>query len=157
MEQMQVSASALIDAPSRVVYSILADYQEGHRQIAPKEYFVSFDVERGGVGAGTVIRFQMRSFGVTRTIRQEISEPEPGRVLAETDLATGSVTTFTVDPLEDGRRSSVTITTEWESRGFQGLMDRLFAPSFLRRVFTAELGNLARLASERVSSTEESR
>lgn len=149
MPRNRVSASTLIDAPPKAVYSILADYQGGHRQIAPKEYFVSFDVERGGVGAGTVIRFQMRAFGVTRTIRQEISEPEPGRILAETDLATGAVTTFTVDPLDDGRRSSVTITTEWESRGIQWLMDRLFAPSFLRRLFTAELGNLAQVARER--------
>lgn len=151
MPRNRVSTSAPIDAPPELVYSILADYQDGHRQIAPREFIVSWDVERGGVGAGTVIRLQVRAFGATRTIRQEISEPEPGRVVAERDLASGLVTTFTVDPLDGGRRSSVTITTEWESRGIQWLVDRLLAPPHLRRIFNAELRNLAQYARERAA------
>jgi hypothetical protein len=47
------------------------------------------DVERGGVGAGTVIRFRLRVFRRTRDFRAEITEPTPGRVLVETDLDHG--------------------------------------------------------------------
>ena len=56
-------------------------------------------MEQGGIGAGTVIRFQMSALGQKRTLRAEITEPEPGRVLVETYLdSNGAVTTFTVDP-----------------------------------------------------------
>jgi len=47
-------------------------------------------VEEGGIGAGTVIRFQMRILGRLRTFHAAITEPEPGGVLVETDLDTTS-------------------------------------------------------------------
>jgi hypothetical protein len=56
----QVTASAEIDAPAQRVYSILADYREGHPRILPKEYFPFLQVEQGGIGAGTRLHFQMR-------------------------------------------------------------------------------------------------
>ena len=55
-------------------------------------------VEKGGKGAGTVIRVLMNVLGVDRTYYMEVSEPEPGRVLAETDQDAGVTTTFTVKP-----------------------------------------------------------
>src|SRR5262249_14871310 len=104
MPRHQVSAEAVVDAPAGRAYAVIADYRDGHPHILPRPPFVSLDVEQGGTGAGTVIRFQMRVFGRVRTFRAAITEPEPGRVLAETDLDTGTLTTFTVVPVEDGRK-----------------------------------------------------
>lgn len=73
-----ISASARIDAPPERVYAIIADYRTGHPRILP-EPFSGLTVERGGIGAGTTIRFQMKLLGRTETYRADITEPEPGR------------------------------------------------------------------------------
>jgi hypothetical protein len=131
------------------VYSILADYREGHPHILPRRYFTSLAVEQGGVGEGTVIRFGMRAFGKTRESRATVSEPEPGRVLVETVLGdSGIVTTFVVEP--DGRRSRVTISTELNSAaGLRGLFERYATTKFLKRVYATELEQLNGFARER--------
>lgn len=153
MPTIRVSASAAIPAPAEAVYDLLADYRDGHPAVLPQRYFTGLAVERGGRGAGTVIRFGMRSFGRTRTIRAEITEPEPGRVLAERDLATGALTRFIVEPAASGAGCRVTITTEWATPGLTGWIERLAAPSFLRRVYLEELANLARVATMRGGGT----
>src|SRR5688500_9099663 len=96
MAAQQVSASALMHAPPQAVYAIIADYHHGHPQILPKPPFVSLAVEQGGTGAGTVIRVHMRVLGQLHMVRAVVTEPEPGRVLVETN-DNGSVTTFTVE------------------------------------------------------------
>ena len=108
----RVSASAVVKAPAEQVYGIIADYRDGHPRIIPRPPFQSLDVEEGGFGAGTVIRFQMRMLGRTQTVRAAITEPEPGRVLVETCQQEGIVTTFVVEPCDEGRHAHVTITTE---------------------------------------------
>ena len=45
----------------------------------------------------------MQVLGVERVYREVVSEPEPGRVLAETDADAGVTTTFTVDALDGGK------------------------------------------------------
>ncbi|HEV2130840.1 MAG TPA: SRPBCC family protein [Longimicrobiaceae bacterium] len=153
MAQIQAVASAAIDASPEVVYAIIADYRQGHPQILPEKYFLGLDVEQGGVGAGTVIRCQMRVLGKTHTFRATVSEPEPGRVLAETiPDERGLVTTFTVEPREGGRRSHVTIATTWTSRGVQAIVERLLAPRLLRRIYAEELQKLARVAARKTST-----
>jgi len=117
MKSYQVTESALINAPAKLVYNIIADYHNGHPYILPKPYFLNLEVEQGGVGEGTVIRFQMQVLGKTETFRAVVTEPEPGRVLVESNLLQGSVTTFTVDPVEGGRYAQVTFSTELPSRG----------------------------------------
>src|SRR5215813_13655906 len=93
-----ITASATIPARRERVYSLIANYRDGHPRILPKQ-FKNLVVEQGGIGAGTVIRFQMSVFGKLQTFRASITEPEPGRTLVETDLDTnGAVTTFTVNP-----------------------------------------------------------
>ena len=139
----------MIDAAPRTVYAIIADYHVGHPDILPKQYFPMLEVERGGVGAGTIIRYQVRLMGRTQTTRAEVAEPHPGRVLTETDLGNGAVTTFTVDPVDGGRRSRVTFATEWTTPGLRGWVERLLAPPMLRRIYAAEMANLARLAESR--------
>ena len=137
-----VTASATIGAPAEIVYTILADYNEGHPHILPRKYFTFLAVERGGVGEGTLIRFGMRAFGRTRVARAAVTEPEPGRVLVETALDEGgTVTTFIVEP--EGRQSRVTFRTELSSAaGLAGAIERFLATRYLRRVYALELQQL---------------
>ena len=150
MPRHQVSAEAVVDAPAGRAYAVIADYGDGHPHILPRPPFVSLDVEQGGTGAGTVIRFQMRVFGRVRTFRAAITEPEPGRVLVETDLDTGTVTTFAVVPVEDGRKSRVIITTDIGTRGgLLGRLERFLVTRLLRPVYEREIKQLGAVASQR--------
>lgn len=142
MVHIKASASATIDAPPNQVYAILADYRNGHPQILPEKYFSDLTVERGGIETGTLIRFLFSAFGQSRIICAEVSEPEPGRVLAETDLDPGAATTFIVEPINAGKAASVSITTAWTKPGISGFIERLTAPPLLRRIYAEELQKL---------------
>jgi len=147
-ERHTISASAIIPARRDRVYSLIADYRDGHQRILPKQ-FSSLIVEQGGTGAGTIIRFQMSTLGKKQNFRAAITEPEPGRVLVESDLDTnGAVTTFTVDPGTAPADSHVTISTELPVRGgLVGHIERMFSTMLLRPIYTKELENLARVAT----------
>ena len=123
-----ITATAVMPAEPKRVYSVIADYRNGHPSIVPEE-FSNLVVEQGGVGAGTVIRFQMSLLGKKRTYRAAITEPEPGRVLVETDLdANGAVTTFIVDPDQASEGSRVTITTELKvKKGITGKIEKFLS------------------------------
>src|SRR5262245_54536362 len=101
----RVGCSRKIDAPPEKVYAAIADYRRHHPQIVPPEYFTRLEVLEGGIGAGTRTRVEMRVLGTTRVFEQLITEPEPGRVLMETEVDGPSVSTFTVDKRDDGRSS----------------------------------------------------
>lgn len=143
-----ITATALIPARRERVYALIANYNDGHPRILPKQ-FSNLVVEQGGVGAGTVIRFQMTVFGKKQTFRAAITEPEPGRVLVETDLDTNAaVTTFTVDPGTAPADSRVTIsTTLWVRSGFLGRIEKTLSTLLLRPMYAQELTNLARVAT----------
>lgn len=147
-EKHIVSASAVIPARRERVYSLISNYNDGHPRILPKQ-FSGLVVEQGGVGAGTVIRFQMSLFGRKQTFRAAITEPEPGRVLLETDLDTnGAVTTFSVNPGGAPADSNVTISTELPVRGgLLGKVERAMTTMLLRPIYVKELQNLARVAT----------
>lgn len=148
MPRLRAEYSASIDAAPEHVYSILSDYQTTHPLILPKENFHDLKVEQGGKGAGTIISFVSRSGGVNRHFRMKISEPQPG-VLVEQDLSSSLSTTFTVTPLEEGKRSQVTIATEWDAgKGIMGLIERVFYPPSMRGMYKKELAQLAAVASE---------
>lgn len=70
-------------------------------------------------------------------------EPEPGRVLVETN-DNGYVTTFTVEPRADGQHTYVTIATEITGPGgVLGALQRWFVTRLLRPVYVKELEQLA--------------
>jgi uncharacterized protein YndB with AHSA1/START domain len=145
---LTVSAMRRIPAPPAEVYAILADYTVGHPHILPSTYFRNIEVEEGGVGAGTRIRFDMTVLGTSRTMRAEIEEPKPGRVLVERDVEGKAVTTFTVNPAREGRDSDVTITTVVKTRGgILGVVERMASKAFLERVYRDELSRLAAYAA----------
>jgi hypothetical protein len=147
MPTIDISVSAPVPAPAYLLYGIIADYRAGHPRILPPQYFGRLDVLAGGRGAGTRIRFEMKAFGRTTIGMAEVSEPVPGRELRET-LSDGIVTTFLVEPvgLDDSR---VTISTTYHRNGVRGWLEKLIAPRYLRRVYTAELAQLGRVATER--------
>jgi uncharacterized protein YndB with AHSA1/START domain len=149
MAQHRVSASRLVSAPAEQVYAIIADYHAGHPRILPKPHFVSLTVEKGGVGAGTLISFQMRLMGRLQTFHAAITEPEPGRVLVETDSDMGAVTTFTVEPRHDGQRAQVTITTDTQVRqGVLGALQGWLTTQLLHPIYVKELEQLAAIAAK---------
>lgn len=136
----QVTASKTIDAPAEKVYNVFADYRH-HAKILPPQ-FRNLRIERGGNGSGTVIVFEMRAFGSTRKFRAGVTEPEPGRVMIETDLERGTATIFRVDPVPGG--SHVTLTTEIAQRpGLFGRIERFMSERFLRSLYEDELRRAA--------------
>lgn len=144
----EIAASKLIDAPAKKIYDILADYRHGHPLVLPKPFFVSLQVEQGGVGAGTIVRFQMKVFGGVRDFRATISEPEPGRVLVETNDGTDVVTKFIVDPRNAGKSAHVTIITTTPVRdGWAGKVEGWMTKQVLYPIYVTELEQLAQVAA----------
>src|SRR5690606_38218282 len=113
MKPIIVEATRIVDAPPAAAYNVFLDYNVGHQAVLPRPEFESMIVEKGGVGEGTIIYLTTRMFGQVRHMRQVVSEPEPGRILKEQDVDSTLFTHFIVDPLDDGRRSVVTIRTEF--------------------------------------------
>jgi hypothetical protein len=149
MAKHSVSASALISAPAPKVYDLIADYRNGHPRILPKPYFVSLEVEQGGYGTGTVINFQMKLMGRIQSFHSAITEPQPGSVLAEKDMNTSAVTTFTVEPRSNGQEAFVTITTTTDvPNGIPGKIQGWLTTQLLRPIYVKELDQLAAVAKE---------
>jgi hypothetical protein len=140
MARLRVQAERLIDAPAERVYSYLANFREHHPHFLPPN-FSRFRVEQGGYGAGTVNSFRITSLGRARDYRTDVAEPQPGRVMTETDSRRGVVTTFTVLP--EGDRCRVRLETVWPAApGLAGLFERLVAPFYVRRLYADELDRL---------------
>jgi hypothetical protein len=71
----------------------------------------------------------------------DVAEPDPGRVLSESDDGSSLVTTFSVSP--DGSGSRVRIDTTWTGAGgIGGFFEKRFAPTGLRRIYDDELRRL---------------
>lgn len=149
MGKVEASAERTIDAPAQQVYGYLADMHQHPRFLPPA--FSDFQVEEGGVGAGTVTRFVITAGGRTRAYRMRVTEPEPGRTLVESDAGSSLVTTFNVEPR--GEKSLVRIVTNWDgASGIGGFFERTFAPKALRRIYLDELERLNAYARERQPS-----
>jgi len=146
MARIAVSAERTVDAPADTVYRYVADMREHHPRYLPPA-FSDFRVESGGVGAGTITRFTVRAGGRTREYRMRVAEPEPGRVLTESDTGSSMVTTTTVSP--QGGASLVRISTTWDGAGgIGGLFERMFAPRVMRAIYADELDRLDAYARE---------
>jgi hypothetical protein len=146
MGTIRVSAEAKVDAPAATVYGYLADMREHHPRFLPPA-FSDFEVEAGGVGAGTITSFKLNAGGRSREYRMQVAEPEPGRVLTESDTNSSLVTTFKVTP--EGDASRVQISTTWEGAGgIGGFFERLFAPGVMRGMYADELQRLNAYARE---------
>jgi hypothetical protein len=144
MNTLHIEVSEVIDARAEDLYAIVSDYHVGHPAILPKPYFTELTVLKGGKGAGTELRGMLKVFGQSYPFRQEITEPEPGRLMKETDLDNGVITFFKFEPLNGGKQTRVSIISDFPlSRGFMGLMERLTKPSVVRTIYKKELKQLA--------------
>jgi Polyketide cyclase / dehydrase and lipid transport len=150
MASIVVSAERMVDAPADTVYRYIANMREHHPHFLPPA-FSDFRVESGGVGAGTIAQFKMTAGGRSREYRMVVAEPEPGRVLTESDTASTAVTSFTVTPRDAA--SLVRISSTWEGAGgIGGVFERMFAPRALRAIYTDELARLDAYAREQRSA-----
>jgi hypothetical protein len=124
---------------------VLADYNRHHPKVLPPSLFSDLLVEKGGIGAGTIFHVTLRILGQTQRLHMRVDEPDPGRVLCETNLVNGAVTFFTVFPLEDPTQTVTHITSDWGMPNtLSGQLDRLFTPYLLRYIYTQELRQLER-------------
>jgi hypothetical protein len=145
MARVEAHAERTIDAPADVVYGYLADMRTHHPRILPPA-FTDFAVESGGVGAGTVVTYTVNAGGRHRPCRMAVTEPEPGRVLLESDTSSSLTTSFTVVPA--GSAAVVTISTSWNgAQGVGGFFERLFAPRALQQIYADALDRLEAYAT----------
>jgi hypothetical protein len=135
----RVTAERLIHAPAEVIYHCIADYRDHHRPggfLPPA--FTDFEIDEGGVGAGTKLRWVVEAGGRRRVVSAIVTQPEPGRTQVES--GSGVETTFTVDPTPDGAR--VRFDTVIEEDGLQGILNRLFLGRVLAPIYDDELRRL---------------
>jgi hypothetical protein len=150
--RIRVSADRTIEAPSEFVYRLIADHHEHHPRFLP-DNFSDFKVESGGVGAGTVTTFKITAGGRTREYRMRVAEPEPGRVMTESDAESSLVTTWTVEP--EGEVCRVQISTTWEGAGgIGGFFERTFAPRVMRGVYADELERLDQYVRQQTTTSD---
>lgn len=142
---IHVESSRVIHAPAAAIYDLLREYHRGHKEVVPAPYFRNWEVLKGGIGAGTEIRFTVEVYGQQTHYHQIVSEPEPGRVLRESSVSTAQYSEFTLDPVGDGSQTRVTIFSATPaSAGLKGLLERWFQPGIARSLYQKELENIAR-------------
>jgi Polyketide cyclase / dehydrase and lipid transport len=128
-----------MDVPADAVYGCLVDYREHHRPggfLPPA--FSDQEIDKGGIGDGTELRYRFTVGGRQRSVRASVREAVPGREIVES--APGLETTMTVEPLGDGSR--VRFETELDEPGAAGVMARLFAARLLVPIYRDELRRL---------------
>jgi Polyketide cyclase / dehydrase and lipid transport len=146
MVQLSVIEEGAVGAPADRAYGYIADMRNHHQRFLPPS-FGEIRVEEGGYGAGTIYRVNVTFAGQTRELHMRVDEPEPGRVISESDLHSPLSTTWTITP--EGAGCRVRLETTWPSTGgFQGLIERLFAPGVMRKTYRDELARLDRYARE---------
>lgn len=152
MNAYRASASKVIDASAELLYDIIADYHDGHPAILPTRYFSDLKVVKGGVGVGTVIEFVVTVMGQKTDFVLEVTEAQPPTLLVEKEKAQGITTSFTLEPINDGR-TRVTIETQAQGKaGLQGWIEKWLSPRVLRNIYCEELDQLAQVAASRTAS-----
>ena len=145
MKTYEVTVERMLDAGHPIVYSIVTDMEQ-HRRILPKQ-FESLEVLQGGKGVGTVFRLHMNVMGNRSSLEMTITEPEPGRIVRETDAAAGVTTTWALTPVDGEDRCRLRLTSIFRSKpGMAGMMERFIVPPVIRSIYRQELDNINRYA-----------
>ncbi|MEM9950876.1 MAG: SRPBCC family protein [Chloroflexota bacterium] len=148
MSSITFEESKWIKASPEAIYQLLADYENGHPQILPKPYFTDLRVIKGGVGAGTEIEVDMVVMGVKRTMSMEVTEPQKGYILTETDHNNGITTSFIFDAVNGGCQLTIRTTMQFND-GVMGFIEKLTTPTITRNIYRKEL----QLIAEHVETT----
>lgn len=145
MSHISVQSEYIIPAPPEKVYESLIDFQNARPSILTSN-FVDYNVEQGGVGEGTIIRYDLKAGGRKRPYRMHIIETLKGGILTERDSNSSLVTMWTLTPVNYGQLTQVRLVSEWEGAGgIGGFFERTFAPSGLRGIYNEMLSRLAQM------------
>jgi len=147
---LTAAAERTIHAPAADLFTYVADFVDHHPRFLPPA-FSDFTVEAGGVGVGTVTSSNLRIGGRTQRLRTRVTRAEPGRLVEEIVLGRPMTTTFSFAPTGDGTLAR--IETAWTpSGGLAGLLEKLFAPRAVSKVYADELDRLAAYAASRATA-----
>lgn len=142
MSHIHVKKERVINARPEVVYDTLADYKGKRKQLLTPN-FLDYTIERGGQGSGTMLRYRLQAAGRERPYHVSVQEPVKGQVLVERDTNSSLVTTWSVAPVKDGRKTRVSVESDWTGgNGVKGFFERTFAPMGLRRIYDTMLSHL---------------
>jgi len=137
------SISVAVQAAPRFVHGVLDDYRMERPRVLPPGAD-DYRLLEGGVGDGTVFGYRIRGLGRVRAVRAFVQEPEPGRVLVETEER-GEVRTFTMVPagVEGGTLLTLELSRRhsWRPSGT--------AHPRLRRAYATQLVRLADFIEDR--------
>jgi hypothetical protein len=149
MARYAFSVTRRIPSPAATVHAIISDYHVGHQEILPRPPFITMTVEKGGNGPGTVIFTTMKLLGKVRSFRAAIDEPIPGRLIRESEVPPGLVTTYEIVP--DGAEACrLTIATDFAvAGGFFGRFQGWLAAKALVPTYERELDTLTAYAQGR--------
>ncbi|HEY8438894.1 MAG TPA: SRPBCC family protein [Candidatus Limnocylindrales bacterium] len=145
---LTAAAERAIDAPAADLYTYVSDFVAHHPHFLPPA-FADFAVESGGVGVGTVTSSTFTIGGRTQHVRTLVTRTEPGRLIEEAVLGRPMTTMFTFVRTADATTTARIETTWRPAGGLSGLLERLFAPRALARIYAEELELLDRYAAER--------
>ena len=138
--RIYIEATDVINARPEDVYAVLRDYRVGHPAIIPRPPFTNLTVEKGGVGAGTIVNTDMVVWGRKFHYHQEVTEPEPGRVLVETSTDQDQGTKFVLEPLNNGTQTRLTISSYMPGHtGLYGWLERVMTVPSARGIYMKEL------------------
>jgi hypothetical protein len=132
---VEATAERVIEAATPdQVWQLVADYANGRPKILP-EAFQDYRLEAGGMGAGTVVAYTLHAAKRERPYRLEVSEPQPGRVLEESDTTSSFTQTWTVEPAETGG-TRLSLACSWSGAGgVGGFFEGIFAPKGVARLY----------------------
>jgi hypothetical protein len=141
MRYVTVTKERVVLATPAEVFALLRDYRQRPKIWPPN--VSDYQVEAGGEGAGTILRYRLRAGRRERAYHIEVEEGSPGRELHERDMSSTFVTTWTLEPVEGGARTLVRLHSQWRgAAGVGGIFERLFAPRGLGRIYDDLLARL---------------
>jgi uncharacterized protein YndB with AHSA1/START domain len=141
MRYVTVTKERTVAAPPAKAFAFLRDYRQRPSIMPPN--VSEYQVESGGEGSGTVVRYRLRAGKRERAYHLEVEETAPGRELRESDKGSTFVTTWTLEPAEGGQKTLVRLHSQWQGAGgVGGIFERIFAPRGLGRIYDDLLSRL---------------
>ncbi|HXR65569.1 MAG TPA: SRPBCC family protein [Ktedonobacteraceae bacterium] len=148
MSHIFVRSERIIEAKPTDVFQTLADYEMRRPRILPPNY-LDYAIKQGGQGSGTVVSYRLRAAGRERPYEMQVEETVRGQVLTERDKGSSLVTRWCVLPIDGGRKSKVSVESDWEgSSGIGGFFERTFAPLGLNQIYKDILVALALIVQQ---------
>ncbi|MBO0769563.1 MAG: SRPBCC family protein [Solirubrobacterales bacterium] len=137
MGQVRAAATTNVSAPPAEVLAFLRNGEQRPRILTGN--YTQFSVAEEGV-----LAFHWSAGRRERDFRLLPSEADG--VITERDELSSFVNTWEVKP--SGQGSTVTLAATWDgASGFGGLMEGLFAPLGMRKIYSQVLDNLAAVLS----------